>query len=125
MNTPEQQARTDCALRRAREIIRQEWIEAGKTEEELDQEEQLVDLLDMLIASGRSAEEIHAEWEGKSNAEILHAYTKVDVTTQQHEETQSKRPVTTLATLDNLAACVGQAWQSEKSAVEVLSEMRR
>lgn len=74
MNTPEEQARFDQAYQRARQIIRQEWIEAGKTEAELDQEEQLVDLLDRLVASGRSEEDIEAEWEGKSNAEILHAY---------------------------------------------------
>ena len=33
--------------------------------------------------------------------------------------------VTTLQDLDNLAERIGQAWQSEKSAVEILSEMRR
>ena len=74
MNTPEEQARFDQAYQRARQIIRQEWIEAGKTEAELDQEEQLVDLLDMLVASGRSEEDIEAEWEGKSKSEILQAY---------------------------------------------------
>ena len=74
MNTPEEQARFDQAYQQARQIIRQEWIEAGKTEAELDQEAQLVDLLDMLVASGRSEEDIELEWEGKSNTEILRAY---------------------------------------------------
>ena len=73
-NTPEQEERTQRAYQRAMEIIRQEWIEAGKTEAELDQEDQIADLYDMLVASGRSEEEIDAAWEGKSNAEILQAY---------------------------------------------------
>ena len=75
MNTPEQQIKTDRAMQRAREIIRQEWIEAGKTEEELDQEEQILELFDQLLGEGREPEDIRAEWNGKSNAEILRNFT--------------------------------------------------
>ncbi len=74
MNTPEQQERTNRAMQQAREIIRQEWIEAGKTEEELDQEEQLLEVFDELLGEGLEPEDIRAEWKGKSNAEILCAY---------------------------------------------------
>lgn len=61
-------------MQRAREIIRHEWIEAGKTEEELDKEEQILELFDELLGEGREPEDIHAEWKGKSTAEILHTY---------------------------------------------------
>ena len=75
MNTLEQQAISERAYRQAMEIIRQEWLAAGKTEEELTQEEQIAELYDNLLASGCEPKQIRAEWQGKTNAEILRAYT--------------------------------------------------
>jgi hypothetical protein len=46
-------------------------LAAGVTEEELAQEEQLADIFDSQIASGRTVEEIRSEWKTKTVAEIL------------------------------------------------------
>lgn len=62
MNTPEQEAKSQRAYQHAMEIIRQEWLDAGKTEEELEQEEQVFQVYGELLKSGRDPEEIHAEW---------------------------------------------------------------
>jgi hypothetical protein len=51
-------------------IINQSWLEAGHTQEELDQSERIADLLDRLVASGRSMESVLDEWQGKSAEEI-------------------------------------------------------
>lgn len=58
------------------EIIDQEWLAAGKTREELDQERQLLKLYDELLGSGHEPEDIRAEWKDKSDAEILRAYAE-------------------------------------------------
>ena len=64
----------DPIYQMAMDIIDQEWIAAGKTREELDQEEQITDIVDHLFASGKSLDEIETEWEGKSNSQILEEY---------------------------------------------------
>ena len=74
MNTPEQQVRTERALQQARDLIRQEWLAVGKTEQELDHEEQLLTLYSRLLSSGRSEDEIDVEWEHKTPEEILREY---------------------------------------------------
>lgn len=77
MNTSEQQIRTERALQQARDLIRQEWLAAGKTEQQLDQEEQLLALYSRLLSSGRSEDEIDAEWKHKTPEEILHEYAQL------------------------------------------------
>lgn len=66
--------RTERALQQARDLIRQEWLAAGKTKEQLDQEEQLLALYSRLLSSGRSEDEVDAEWEHKTPEEILREY---------------------------------------------------
>jgi hypothetical protein len=73
-NTAEQQERYRRALRRAQEIIDESWLETGVTREELEQNKQVAELLDRLVADGRSVKGVLAEWEGKSAEEVLRAY---------------------------------------------------
>ncbi len=75
MNATEPKTQAEFALAEARALMRQEWITAGKTEKELDQEEQLLALYSRLLSSGRSEDDIDAEWECKTAEEILHEYT--------------------------------------------------
>ena len=74
MNTPEQQAKFDQAYQRAMDIIDQEWLAAGKTREELDQEKMLIELYDILLSAGWSETQIRAEWDGKTSEEIFCLY---------------------------------------------------
>lgn len=74
MNTPEQQVISEQAYQRAMDIIDQEWLAAGKTREELDREKMLIELYDILLSSGMSEKELHAEWNDKSSMEILCLY---------------------------------------------------
>ena len=62
------------AYQMAREIIDQEWIAAGVTREELDQADQLANLLDRLVASGRDFDSLMEKWEHKTAEEILREY---------------------------------------------------
>jgi hypothetical protein len=71
MGVIEDQNKAKRAYRQAMEIIDREWLAAGVTEEELAQDEQLADIFDRQIASGRTVEEIRSDWETKTVAEIL------------------------------------------------------
>ena len=74
MNSTTPKTQANSAHQEARTLIRQEWIAAGKTEKQLDQEEQLLALYSRLLSSGRSEDDIDAEWECKTSEEILHEY---------------------------------------------------
>ena len=63
------------AYRQAMEIIDREWLAAGATQEDLVQDEQLAEIFDRLVGSGRTVDDIHAEWETKTVEEILREYT--------------------------------------------------
>ena len=67
----------DPIYQMAVDIMDKEWIAAGKTQEELDQEEQISDIVAELMASGKSFDEIEEMWKGKSNAQILEEYAPV------------------------------------------------
>ncbi len=69
----------DPIYQMAMDIIDQEWIDAGITREELEQNRQIVAIIDRLRASGRSLNAIEAEWEGKSKEQILLEYALVPV----------------------------------------------
>lgn len=71
MGVTEYQNTAKRAYRQAMDIIDREWLAAGVTEEELAQDEQLADIFDRQVASGRTVEEIRADWETKTLAEIL------------------------------------------------------
>lgn len=62
------------AYQDAMNIIDQEWLQAGVSQEELDQGKQLAELFDRLLASGRSVNDISTEWEGKTVEEIMREY---------------------------------------------------
>jgi hypothetical protein len=72
MNRQEQYKR---AYQEAMDIIDQEWLDAGMTCEELDENKRLAEILDRLVGEGQSLDEIEAAWEGKSNEDILREYT--------------------------------------------------
>lgn len=55
--------RSEDAYRRAREIINTSWLEAGVSQEELDEGDELADILDRLMGSGYPEEGIRAVWE--------------------------------------------------------------
>ncbi len=74
MNATEHKTQAESALQEAHALMRQEWITAGKTEKELDHEEQLLTLYSRLLSSGRSEDDIDAEWECKTAEEILREY---------------------------------------------------
>jgi hypothetical protein len=63
------------AYQQAMEIIGREWRAAGVTQEELNQEEQLAEIFDRLVGSGRTVDDIHTEWETKTIEEIVREYT--------------------------------------------------
>ena len=67
----------DPIYQMAVDIIDNEWIAAGKTREELIQEERIMDIVDDLFASGKSLDEIDTIWKGKSNAQIVEEYAPV------------------------------------------------
>jgi hypothetical protein len=114
MNTSEQEAKSQRAYQHAMEIIRQEWLAAGKTQEELDQEDQILAIYEEMLASGRDPEEIHADWDNKSNVEIICEYQAL-----------TRNPTAQTAQEDDLTARIEQGRKSNKLALETLTEMRR
>ncbi len=74
MSSDEKQERYERAYQKAMEIIDQAWLEAGMTREEIEQDNQLAEIFDRLLASGRSIDDINAEWQNKSAEEILREY---------------------------------------------------
>jgi hypothetical protein len=68
------QQQYERAYQDAMDIIDQEWLQAGVSQEELDQGKRLAELFDRLLASGRSANDISAEWQGKTVEEIMREY---------------------------------------------------
>ncbi len=77
MNTVQMHEEYDPIYQRAMEIIDNEWVEAGMTREELEQNRQIGEIIADLRTSGRSLESIEAEWQGKSKEQILRDYTLV------------------------------------------------
>jgi hypothetical protein len=71
MTEAEKQERADCLYQQARDIIDREWLAAGISREQLAQSEQLADLMDILVGTGRTVDSILSEWEGKTPEEIL------------------------------------------------------
>jgi hypothetical protein len=55
-------------------ILDQAWLEAGATPEEIEQEKQVGQLLQRLLADGTSAKALLDDWQNKSAAEILEEY---------------------------------------------------
>jgi hypothetical protein len=76
MNTKSREEKYKQAYQKAMDIIDKEWLEAGKTQEELDQERQIAELLDRLVAQGCSRDVLATEWEGMTNDEILKQYAQ-------------------------------------------------
>ena len=60
----------DQVYESAVQLMDEEWKQTGLDEASLEQSRLLVDRLDTLAASGRSVEDILAEWQGLSAAEI-------------------------------------------------------
>lgn len=56
------QLSSEQVYQRGREIIDQEWLAAGVSREELDQEEEITDILDRLTGSGYAPEIVRAAW---------------------------------------------------------------
>jgi hypothetical protein len=56
------------------EIIDREWLTSGVSQEALTQDEQLAEIFDRLVGSGRTVDDIRAEWETKAVEEILQEY---------------------------------------------------
>jgi len=69
-----QRTRADKAYERAMSILDQAWLEAGATPEEIEQEKQVGQLLQRLLADGASAKALLDDWQDKSAAEILEEY---------------------------------------------------
>lgn len=74
MSVTESHNAAKSAYRQAMEIIDREWLTSGVSQEELAQDEQLAEIFDRLIGSGRTVEDIRAEWETKAVEEILREY---------------------------------------------------
>ena len=79
MSKDEPKAPIDHAYRMAMDIIDQEWLDAGMTRKELEENKRVAELLDRLVAAGHSLDEIEAEWEGKTSEEILREYALPDI----------------------------------------------
>jgi len=62
---------SERAYQQSMEIIDLEWVATGMTMEELKQEAQLAAIFDRLVGSGRSVDDIRAEWEVKTISDIL------------------------------------------------------
>ena len=78
MSTDQQRENYAHSNQVAVDIIDQAWLEEGYSQKELEQSKQLADLLDRLVASGRSMDAVLAEWQGKSAEEILHEKIQVN-----------------------------------------------
>jgi hypothetical protein len=74
MNVTANRNAANRAYRQAMEIIDREWLAVGVTNEELAQDEQLAEIFDRLVGSGRTVDDIGAEWETKTVEEILREY---------------------------------------------------
>ena len=74
MSVTETQTAAQCAYRQAMEVIDQEWLAVGVTQEELSQDERLAEIFDRLVGSGRTVDDIRTEWETKTVEEILREY---------------------------------------------------
>ena len=74
MSVIESQNAAKCSYLQAMEIIDQEWLAAGVSQEALAKEEQLAKIFDRLVGSGRTIDNIRAEWETKAVEEILQEY---------------------------------------------------
>jgi len=74
MSVTENRNAAERAYGQAMEIIDREWLTVGVSQEELAQEEQLAEVFDRLVGSGRTVEDIRAEWETKTVEEILQEY---------------------------------------------------
>jgi hypothetical protein len=59
------------------EVLDQAWLEEGMSREELEQNRRLADIFDCLLATGRTADDINAEWERKTPQEILCEYASL------------------------------------------------
>ena len=74
MAEKEKRTTSERAHQQAMEIIDLEWLAAGMTSEELKQEEQLAEIFGRLVGSGRSVDDVRAEWEAKTLEDILREY---------------------------------------------------
>ena len=63
------------AYKQAMDIVDREWMAAGVSQEALTQEEELAEIFDQLVSSGRTVEDIRTEWEAMTVEEILREYT--------------------------------------------------
>ncbi len=77
MKTTDKDECAERAYRIAREIIDQEWLAAGATREELEQDEQLTQLLDRLVVSGHDFHNLMADWQHKTPEAILREYASL------------------------------------------------
>ena len=82
MGVTESQNTAKRAYQQAVEIIDREWLTSGVSQEELAQDEQLAEIFDRLVGSGRTVDDIRAEWETKAVEEILQEYA-LPVSTRQ------------------------------------------
>ncbi len=78
MNRQRRQERPDPVAVQAERIIRQEWLDAGVSAEELERGRRVADLLDRLLADGCQVDALLEEWQGKSAEEILAEYATVE-----------------------------------------------
>ncbi len=53
------------------DVLDQAWLDAGMSLQELETNKRLADIFDQLLASGRTPEDINAEWEMKTPQEII------------------------------------------------------
>jgi hypothetical protein len=83
MSATESQDAAERAYRQAMEIVDREWLAVGVTQENLAQDEQLAEIFDVLVGSGRSVDDIRAEGETKTDEEILQEYA-LPVPTRQN-----------------------------------------
>ncbi len=60
---PEMPLTPENAYEHAMRIIEQKWLDAGVTQEEIDQSEEFTDIFDRLVGSGYAREIIYAAWD--------------------------------------------------------------
>lgn len=53
------------------DVLDQAWLDEGMSLQELETNKRLADIFDQLLASGRTPENINAEWETKTPQEII------------------------------------------------------
>ena len=69
---------TAAGYRQAMAILDAEWVALGVTREELQQDERLTEILQSLLISGRSFDDINAEWSQKTPEQILREYASAE-----------------------------------------------